>query len=559
MTRPFQNRTVKCFLLALAILVAGITESAGRDGRVLAAPLLTDIAGHWAASHINQMVEQGILTGYPDGTFLPDNSISREEFAAVLTRATGLKPMAAGSPYFTDAGPGNWSYGNIQALTAARIIHPEDYNGRLLPGAPITRAEIATMLVRAAGFEQEADKKALLTSFSDPMPPWAKGYATVAMNHGLVTGYEDGTFRDQGEATRAEAGLMVLRMIDPRVRPATWVERYTYQGKTGTNTLKVVRVNFNREDIEIRPALSGTTKEVAYLADIAGEQGAVAAINGGFFSAYNNNNGDYLEPFDALAIDGQWVHFQYQGTALGITWDNRVIMDPIRMAISGSTNGGANTWTAWSVNHTSPDIIGLFTKHRGETTKMSDGVTYTVRNGRVVSKGGPDVPIPDDGYVIFVSSSRVNKWTDGMFPVGGTLSYKVTFTDHRDLPYPAGGDWQNIRHAIGCGPRLVTAGSVSVNPQAEGYTEVKQTTLSANRSGVGVTGDNIVMLVTCTSLTPQEFGEAMADLGSWDAMQMDSGASSCLWYDGGYLTSPGRMVSNGLCVVLSGTASSPDR
>jgi len=495
------------------------------------------------------MVEQGILTGYPDGTFLPDDSISREEFAAVLARAKGLKPPDSESRYFTDVGPDNWSYGNIQALAAAGIIHPVDYEGRLLPEGAIARIEIATMLVRASGLEQEVDKKAVLTTFSDPMPSWARGYATVALNHGLVTGYEDGTFRYQGQATRAEAGLMVLRMVDPTIRPATWMERYTYQGKMGANTLKVVRVNFNRDDIEIRPALAGTTREAAYLADIVGEQGAVAAINGGFFSAYNDDNGDYLEPFNALAIDGQWIHFQYQGTALGITWDGRVIMDPIRMAISGSTNGGANTWSAWSVNHTSPDIIGLFTKHRGETTNMTGGVTYTIRNGRVVSKGGPDVPIPDDGYVVFVSNSRVNKWTDGMFPVGGTVSYKVTFADHRDLPYPNTQDWESIRHAIGCGPRLVTAGSVTVNPQAEGYTEAKQTTLSANRSGVGVTSDNIVMLVTCTSLTPQEFGEAMADLGSWNAMQMDSGASSCLWYDGEYLTSPGREISNGLCVL----------
>jgi exopolysaccharide biosynthesis protein len=73
--------------------------------------------------------------------------------------------------------------------------------------------------------------------------------------------------------------------------------------------------------------------------------------------------------------------------------------------------------------------------------------------------------------------------------------------------------------------------------------------MAYNRSGVGVTADNIVMLVTCSSLTPQEFGEAMADLGSLNAMQMDSGASSCLWYDGGYLTEPGRMISNALLVI----------
>ncbi len=165
----------------------------------------------------------------------------------------------------------------------------------------------------------------------------------MALNHGLVTGYDDATFRPNGNATRAEAGLTVLRLLDIKVRPATWVERYTYPGEMGTNTLKVVRVNFNRDDIEIRPALAGSIQENAYLEDIAKKEGALAAINGGYFSAYGG--ADLREPFNGLAIDGQWVHFQYQGTALGITWDKRIIMDPIRMAIEGSTNGRAGTWT----------------------------------------------------------------------------------------------------------------------------------------------------------------------------------------------------------------------
>lgn len=270
--------TTTCLLVALALAVAGILWFGGHDRDVLAAAAPKDVAGHWAAPYINQMLEKGILTGYPDGTFLPDNSISREEFAAVLARAKGLKALASASPYFADVGPDTWSYGNIQALVEAGILHPADYGGILQPGAAITRIEIATMLVRAAGLEDETAKKADLVYFSDSMPSWAKGYVTVALNHGLVAGYEDATFRCQGQASRAEAGLMVLRMIDPKVRPATWVERYTYQGKSGANTLRVVRVNLSRDDIEIRPALAGTTQETAYLADIAGKQGAIATI-----------------------------------------------------------------------------------------------------------------------------------------------------------------------------------------------------------------------------------------------------------------------------------------
>ena len=450
---------------ALLLLVWALS---GSSGKAAAGPAFPDVAGHWAQGYIATLAGRGILSGYPDGTFRPDGTITRLEFAAVLAKAKGLSSKAK-TPYFSDVGEDSWGFPYVQALAEARVLHPEDYGGRLSPDSPITRVEIATMLVRAAGLEGEVGKEGVLTSFSDTVPAWARGYVAVALDHGLVTGYDDGTFGASRNATRAEAGLMVLRLLDPKVRPATWTETYAYKG----NTLKVVRVNFNRDDIEIRPALAGSMKDTAYLADIANAQGAVAAVNGGYFSAYSNDKGDFGEAYNALEIDGTWVHFQYQGTALGITYDKRIIMDPVRMAITGSTNGQPGAWSAWSVNHTSPDIIGIFNKYRGATTQMADGITFTVRNGRIVSKGGPDVPIPEDGYVIFVSNSRVNRWTDVMFPVGASVEYQVQFNT----------------------------------------------------------------------------GEAMADLGAYNAMQLDSGASSCLWYEGEYLTSPGRAINNALVVV----------
>ncbi len=542
---------IKCliFLIVAVCVLCATINPAWTAQTACAGPEAADYASHWAKDYICTLMDEGLLTGYPDGSFRPDATITRQEFAAILARAKGYKVTTDRPPHFCDVGPELWSYDSIQALVEAGIFSRDDFGEAFNPSLPVTRAEIAMMLVRASELEKEVNKKASLASFVDPIPAWASGYVTVALNHGLVTGYGDGTFRPAGRATRAEAGLMVLRMLDPKVRPATWVERYTYPSKTGTNTVKVIRVNFNRDDIQIRPALAGTIRETASLGAIAQNAGAIAAINGTYFSAYSNADGDLGEPYNALAIDGHWVHGQMQGTCLGITWDKRVIMDPIRMLGDGYTNGCGGRWGVWSWNHNSPNIIGVFDSYRGETTQMTGGVTYTVRDGQVISKGGPDVPVPKGGYVIFVSDSMMREWTDEFFPIGGKVEVKMRFTDHKDQTYPNSWEWQQIQHAIGCGPRLVTAGIVTVNPVAERYTEEKQTTLSCNRGGVGVTTDNIVSFVTCTSLTPQEFGELMADLGNWNAMQMDSGGSSALWYDGAYLTGPGRNVNNGLVVI----------
>ncbi len=117
------------------------------------------------------------MEGYPDGRFRPDGAISREEFMAVLAKAKGLR-ASGGSPSFQDVDPGRWSFPLIQALTNARIVHPEDYEGRLRPETPVTRMEIAVMLVRAAGLEGELVKTAELTSLiryhpgENRSPPW---------------------------------------------------------------------------------------------------------------------------------------------------------------------------------------------------------------------------------------------------------------------------------------------------------------------------------------------------------------------------------------------------
>lgn len=510
---------------------------------------LSDVAGHWAEPYITRMVGMELISGYPDGRFGPDDPITREQFATILCKAAKL-PDPKGPPAFSDVPTDRWSYRYVQSAVEAGIIHPEDYDFKFNPDEPITRIEIVVMLVRAAGLEKETAKRAQLTIFKDPIPDWGRGYVTVAVNHGLVTGRPDGTFGAYSSTTRAEASVIVLRMLDPKVRPAYWYEEYKYQAESGMNTLRVVRINFNRDEIEIRPALAGTVRDVAPLREIAEKSGAVAAINGTYFSCYPDKNPpDLWEPYNTLMIDGEWIHFTYQGTTLGITRDKQILMAPIRMHIDGYNYGVY--WEAWSMNHTSPNIIGIFNKYRGATTAMTDGITFTVKDGRIVSRGGPDVPIPEDGYVIFVSNSCINEWTDRMFYVGGRPEYVVNLRTHDDKPYPPeeAAKWKNVVHAIGAGPRLVTNGRVSVNPLRENITEDKQTILAANRGAVGVTQDNIVMFVLCTRMTPQEFGEAMLDLGSYNAMQMDSGGSSGLYFQGKYIVQPGRNVSNALVVI----------
>ena len=70
-----------------------------------------------------------------------------------------------------------------------------------------------------------------------------------------------------------------------------------------------------------------------------------------------------------------------------------------------------------------------------------------------------------------------------------------------------------------------------------------------DRSAVGLTEDGHLLLVTCPSATMQQLGQVMKALGCGDAMNLDGGASSGLWFRGKYVTPPGRDISNALLVL----------
>ena len=114
----------------------------------------------------------------------------------------------------------------------------------------------------------------------------------------------------------------------------------------------------------------------------------------------------------------------------------------------------------------------------------------------------------------------------------------------------AAGDafWPRVQEAVGCGPRLVTDGKVSLDMLGEKFTDPKVLRLSMERSAVGLTKNRQLLLVI-TSGTMSQLAELMQKLGCAHAMNLDGGASSGLYLQGRYLRSPGRNLSNALLVL----------
>lgn len=195
------------------------------------AATLSDLNGHWSAGDVTRLVERGAIGGYPDGTFRPDKSISRAEFSKILRQSLGYSSIDGNS--FTDTN-GHWATTDIETLISHDIIVPAEYGSHYGPDGAITRREIAVMLVRAMGLN--ADAVALsgqATGFADDakLQTYDKGYLFLAKELGLISGYEDKTFRPNNRATRAEASVMIVRLLDslglsdaPPLTPSTPAE-----------------------------------------------------------------------------------------------------------------------------------------------------------------------------------------------------------------------------------------------------------------------------------------------------------------------------------------------
>ncbi len=151
--------------------------------------------------------------------------------------------------------------------------------------------------------------------------------------------------------------------------------------------------------------------------------------------------------------------------------------------------------------------------------------------------------IPQDGFVI----SMINQSKEESLLIPETIvGYQVR---SKDL-YGKEAGWEQVITAVGAGPRLVVDGRVEVGTGEEGFTEEKIKTFSGTRSAIGFTKNGDVLLVSDSSATINQLAQIMKDLGVYQAMNLDGGASSALYVNGTYLRNPGRTLNNVLVFSL---------
>lgn len=179
-------------------------------------------AGDWFFDDLSLVYVAGIVNGSADGTFKPYAPVTRAHFAAFLARAFAVDALdvpAPKTPTFTDVPSSFWGYAEIEAAARSGLVRGTGDGTRFSPNAPITRAQMAAMLCRAAGLDQEVAEATAapvleMRVFTDvPQDYWASPDIAAAYGAGLVSGGSDGRFRPEETTTRAQAAAVIARAL----------------------------------------------------------------------------------------------------------------------------------------------------------------------------------------------------------------------------------------------------------------------------------------------------------------------------------------------------------
>ena len=219
-------------------LVAGVLCLALVLGLLPAAGLVQPAeAAYWADPYGQQLVEWGVMRGDISGNLNLANPITRAEFVTMCNRAFGYTKL--GAMPFTDVISTDWYAEDINIAYNAGYFKGTSAAGNLAsPNARLTREQAAVMLARNM-LLRETTGESLGFSDSRTLNEWSRGLIGAAVAEGVLTGYSDGSFRPANPITRGEVAAMLVRVIGTPVNKSGSQSMGDVYGNVTINTSNV--------------------------------------------------------------------------------------------------------------------------------------------------------------------------------------------------------------------------------------------------------------------------------------------------------------------------------
>ncbi len=552
------KKKVLAFVLALALVFALATPA-------LAARTFTDVRGsRWSYKPIEYAYAQGYMNGIGDGAFDPAGTVVRAMVAQVLWKKAG-QPAAAITNPFEDVSDGAWFAEAVVWCKGESIINGATET-TFAPVRPVIRQDVCVMVYNYVKAMEDIslDKAtdAEMAQFSDAgsVASYAEDAVRWAVKSKFMSG-SDGKLNPNDTASREQLAQFFLN-LDSILGLDTNIDLPVDDEPEPPPFEDAVRISQNAAGVYVNglafnPQMGYNSQVVLgqdrfYADENAGNMvnrsGAYIAVNGAFFQS-----GSTLETDATVISNGQLIRSDNWGSPAKSTFvidksgrasiQHMTIMETFRKFRNGEdvtivdplvaeTNIPLPFTNDWGANRRYTRAFGATVPGHVHTAVVVD------ENGVVTAKytDADNVPIPEKGYVL-CKRSLMSQW-DTFLPdteVGDTIVHNVEYK---------GSTTQEIATALSCGPTIVKNGAAYGNNDTyaeEKFGSVKRGNLA--RMAIGVRADGTVVIINATCDLPQ-LGQAMAALGCQDAMNLDGGASTLLYHNGGYIASPGRKLTN---------------
>ncbi|NOV04803.1 RCC1 domain-containing protein [Paenibacillus planticolens] len=234
-------------LLSLIVIACLLFSSFGVAFGATAAGT-SDLQGHWAASKISAWIDKGFIKGYDDGSFKPDNQITRAEFIALINRSFGFTETS--DIAFRDVASDNWAHAEVaKAVKAGYISGYAD--GTIGINKPISRQEAAVIVSRLLTLNTATDAANAAFIDASQMAAWSKDAIGEVVAAQIMNGYDaDHSFKPLAPITRAEA-VVTLDRAQAAQTTVVYQAAGTYGPETGVETIKK-NVTVNAAGVTLR-------------------------------------------------------------------------------------------------------------------------------------------------------------------------------------------------------------------------------------------------------------------------------------------------------------------
>lgn len=200
-----KNLNLKIIVLVLVVIMLIPTGCTVKQNNI------NYIKGHQAEKTITEWLDKGFINGYPDGTFKPNDPITRAEFITLINRVIYFSNT--GEVTFRDVSPRDWFYNDLKVAANNYIVGFPD--NIFKPYHLVSREQAATIAARINELPEDKEAAKFFYDYKK-ISDWAVGYVGAAVNANLMSGTPDNLFLPSVPITRADTVLLLQRLMDSR-------------------------------------------------------------------------------------------------------------------------------------------------------------------------------------------------------------------------------------------------------------------------------------------------------------------------------------------------------